>query len=368
MDFWMVLHLVSLLNMAHYSAELSFYTVHLNKNSFTDAQNYCKPGGVLTDIPDQKEMDKILKTIWDKTNRTAASFWVGLKKDKGVCVKQGSPLKGFHWTVDNSTQSEGNMWKSEPSHTCTDVRCGLLSVEYGNSGATNCGFMDATCKQQHPFICKRNMETMCQRPEIPKTQYIIDYPEDPYTCQVVCNSGANYTLTCSHDSVWTIVGKENIDVFQLCLECVSGYRRDASGNCEDINECEESNPCNHGCKNTYGSYICDEPKLPTTHLKSDESSHNDEGKSVQPQPTVLSEDVRMNDTGVQIEESVGDISNIIVPVIIALLIFIVLVVIVAAIVKGCLRRRTVKRARRKAESVALNGSSSMEKVNEKEET
>lgn len=354
--------------MARCSLKLSSYTVHLNKNSFTYAQNYCKPGSFLTDIPDKKEMDKILKTIWDKTNRTAASFWVGLKKDKGVCVKQDLPLKGFYWTVDNSTQSEASIWKSEPSHTCTDVRCGLLSVEYGNSGVTNSGFKDATCKQQHPFICKRKMETACRRPQIHDTKYIIDYPEDPYTCQVVCNSGANYTLTCSHDLVWTIVGKENIDVFQLCLECKIGYRRDASGNCEDVNECEESDLCKHGCKNTDGSYICDEPKLPTTHLKSHEYSHNDEDKSVQPQPTVLSEDVRMNGTGVQIEESVGDISNIIVPVIIALLIFIVLVVIVAAIVKGCLRRRTIKRARRKAEAVALNGSSSMEKVNEKEET
>ncbi|XP_056332901.1 C-type lectin domain family 14 member A [Danio aesculapii] len=367
MDFWMVLHLLSLLNMARCSPVLSSYTVHLNKNSFTNAQSYCKPGSVLTDIPDKKEMDKILKTIWDKTNRTAVSFWVGLKKDKGACVQQGLPLKGFYWTVNNSTESEANMWKSEPSSTCTDVRCGLLSVEYGNSGVTNSGFMDATCKQQHPFICKRNMETVCQRPQIHDTKYIIDYPEDPYTCQVVCNSDANYTLTCSHDLVWTIVGKENIDVSELCLECKSGYRRDAFGNCVNVNECEESEPCKHGCKNTEGSYICD--KLPTTlPKKKDEYSHNEEDKSVQPQPTVLSEDVRMNDRGVQIEESVGDISNIIVPVIIALLIFIVLVVIVAAIVKGCLRRRTIKRARRKAEAVGLNGSSSMEKVNEKEET
>lgn len=85
------------------------------------------------------------------------------------------------------------------------------------------------------------------------------------------------------------------------------------------------------------------------------------------QPTSLPVDARMNETDVHTDKSAEDISNIIVPVIIALLIFIVLLVIVAAIVKGCLRRRSIKLTRRKAEAVALNGSSSMEKVNEKEE-
>ncbi|TRY92190.1 hypothetical protein DNTS_008468 [Danionella cerebrum] len=375
MGFWTPFYLLCLLDMAFGIPESS-HTVHLNKLSFRNAQNFCKPGSYLTSILDKKEMQQIVKAIWAKNNTTVTSFWVGLKKDKGACVKQGLSLKGFYWTADNGTQADFNLWKTEPSDTCTDVRCGLLSVEYVESGVKTSGLIDATCKQEHAFICRRNIKMVCPHPQILDTHDLIQHPQDPHTCQVACKSGARFTLTCSKDLLWTVVGNENADVSQLCLECKNGYRRDASGNCVDVNECEESSPCKHRCQNTDGSYECvcenndeedcNEPKPPTTHLRSDEYSRNDEDESVLAQPTSLPDDVRRNETEVQVEESKGDISNIIVPVIIALLIFIVLVVIVAAIVKGCLRRRTIKRARKKAEAVALNGSSSVEKVNEKE--
>lgn len=353
MEFWTGLYLLSFLNMACCLPE-SYYTVHLNKRSFIDAEKYCLPGSFLTNIPNAKEMEKILKTIWDKNNKTANSFWIGLNKDKGTCVKPDLPLKGFKWTVDNTIQSDVTKWKTEPLQTCTDARCGLLLVEYGESGVTSSGFLDATCRQEHPFICKRNIKVECPRPDISGTHDIIQRSNDPFTCEIVCSSGANFTLTCSKDLVWTVVGNENMNISQLCQECKKGYRRDSSGNCVVVNKCEESKPC-------------DGSKPPTTDLTPLKPNVNT-GKSVLTKPTSLPDDVRMNDTDVHIEESAGDVSNIIVPAIIALLIFIVLLVIVAAIVKGCLRRRSRNLAQRKAEAVALNGSSSMEKVNEKEET
>ncbi len=378
MELWMGLYLVSFFNMARCLLESS-YTVDLNKLSFENAQNYCKPGSFLTNIPNEKEMDKILKTIWDMNNKTTTSFWIGLKKDKGICVEQHLPLKGFYWTVDNSTQSDVKTWKTKASDTCANVRCGLLSVEYSDSGAKSNGFVDATCKQEHPFICKRNVKLACPRPEIVSTHDMIEPSNDPYTRQIVCLSGARFNLTCSKDLVWTLISGKNVDISQLCLECQKGYRRDASGNCVDVNECEESKPCEQGCQNTEGSYKClcsynddgicnGSSKPPTTNLKNNEYSNINRGKSVLTQPTSLPDDVRINETVEHTDKSAGDISNILVPVIIALLIFIVLLVIVAAIMKGCLRRRTIKLAQRKAEAVALNGSSSMEKVNEKEET
>ncbi|XP_073683175.1 C-type lectin domain family 14 member A [Garra rufa] len=370
MELWMGFYLVSFLNIARCVPESS-YTVHLNKLSFEKAQNYCKPGSFLTNIPNEKEMAKILKTIWDENSKTDTSFWIGLKKDKGICVEQHLTLKGFHWTVDNSTQSDFKTWKVEPPVTCAILRCGLLSVEYSHSGAKSNGFMDTTCRNEHAFICKRNIQLECPRPEILSSHDMIEPKNDPYTREIVCRSGARFNLTCSKDLVWTVAGNENVDISQLCLECNKGYRRDASGNCADVDECKESKPCEHECQNTEGSYKClhsyngndinEPPQPPTTTLKN-------RGNSVQTQPTSPPDDVRTNETVLHIDESAGDISNIVVPAIIALLIFIVLLVIVAAIVKGCLRRRSIKLARRKAEAVALNGSSSMEKVNEKEET
>lgn len=350
----------------------SSYTVHLNKLSFIDAQSHCLPGSFLTNIPKNKEMEKILKTIWDKNNKTATSFWIGLKRNKGTCYRKNLPLKGFSWTVDNSFESDVKMWKTEPLDSCTDIRCGLLSVKYGETAATSNGFVDAKCKQENPFICKQNVTATCSKPYILGTHDIVDYSNDKDTCYVHCGFGARFTLKCSKDLVWTVFGNKSMDISQLCLECKKGYRRDASGSCEDVNECEESKPCTHRCVNTEGSYTCacsdndkddcDGSKPPTTDLKSNDYSN------VLTQPTSLPDDVRTNETDVHIEERAGDVSNIIVPVIIALLIFIVLLVIVAAIVKGCIRRRSTKLSRRKAETVALNGSSSMEKVNEKEET
>ncbi|XP_052437377.1 C-type lectin domain family 14 member A [Carassius gibelio] len=367
MELWTGLYLVSFINMARCLLESS-YTVHLNKLSFDKAQNYCKPGGFLTNIPNKKEMDKILKTIWDTNSKTNKSFWIGLKIDKGVCVQSHLPLQGFYWTVDNSTQSDVKIWKAQPTTTCSTLRCGLLSVEYSDSGAKSNGSEDVSCKQEHPFICKRNVKLVCPRPEILGQHDMIEPLNDPYTRQIVCQSGARFNLTCSKDLVWTLVGDKNVDISQLCLECKRGYRRDASGNCVDVDECKESNTCQEQCLNTEGSYKCICSHNDDGICNGSANSNINRGKPVLTQPTSLPDVVRMNETVVHTDESVGDISNIIVPVIIALLIFIVLLVIVAAIVKGCLRRRSNKQARRKAEAVALNGSSSMEKVNEKEET
>lgn len=353
MEFWTGLYILSFLNMACCLPELS-YTVHLKKRIFDDAQKDCLPGSFLTNIPNEEEMAKILKTVWDKNDKTANLFWIGLKKDKGVCVKQNLPLKGFKWMVDNNIQSNVTKWKTNPEGTCTDTLCGLLLVEYGDSGAKSIGFKDDSCKREHPFICKRNITLDCPLPKISGTHDTIQQSNDPYTRQIVCSSGATFTLTCSEDLVWTLVDNKNMNISQLCQECKKGYSKDSSGNCVDVNKCEESK-------------LCDGSKPPTTDLTPVKPNLNRD-KSVLTKPTSLPDDVRTNETDVHIEESAADISNIIVPAIIALLIFIVLLVIVAAIVKGCLRRRSRKLAQRKAEAVALNGSSSMEKVNEKEET
>ncbi|XP_051502024.1 C-type lectin domain family 14 member A [Myxocyprinus asiaticus] len=375
MDFWMGLYLVSLLNMVCCLPEAS-YTIHLDKRSFKDAQNYCTPGSFLTDIPNEKETAKILKAVWEKNNKTATLFWIGLKKYKGNCVKQNLPLKGFYWMVDNSTQSNGITWKTTPTDTCIDERCGLLSVEYDGYSAKSSGAVDAACKQTHPFICKRNVKVACPKPYILGTHDIIENPSEPFAQQIICSSDHKFNLKCSNDLVWTVVGHPNMDVSQLCLQCEKGLKRDSSGNCVDINECELTNPCKYRCVNTEGSYkcacldnddnsdACNESTPPTTDPK---NSNAEEGKSVN-QPIILPDETSTNKTIVLIEESTGVISYIIVPVIIALLIFVVLLVIIAAIIKGCLRRRSIKLARRKAEAVALNGSSYMEKVNEKEET
>lgn len=357
------LYLVSFLSMAFGSPEAS-YSIHLNKLSFEDAQNYCKPGGFLSDLRSEAEIVDIQKAIWEKNNKTATSFWIGLKKIKGQCVDQNKPLKGFRWTATVSDYLQEIKWKDDPMSTCTDERCGLLLVEYSDSGMRNAGLGDSACKQKYPFICKRNFEVTCPPPSILGTHDITTPLNDPHTRHITCGSGARFTLKCSHNLSWNVEGDENSDVSQLCLECRIGYRRDDSGNCADVNECEPFNPCKHTCVNTDGSYKCvcrncGESTTPTMDLK-----NNDVHPTGSNDDVIQPHGVSRNETAVEIEEQDGDISNIVVPVIIALLIFVVLLVIVAAIVKGCMRRRSVKLAQKKSEAMALNGSNSMEKGNE----
>ncbi|XP_061153333.1 hemicentin-1 isoform X4 [Syngnathus typhle] len=75
---------------------------------------------------------------------------------------------------------------------------------------------------------------------------------DGKTCQDVdeCLLGA----TMCHD------GQEcdnTIGSYRCVMRCGRGFRRTTAGHgCTDINECQESNPCNQLCLNTIGSYRC----------------------------------------------------------------------------------------------------------------
>ncbi|KAI7804983.1 C-type lectin domain family 14 member A [Triplophysa rosa] len=369
MELWTGLYLVSVLNVAFGSPGAS-YSIHLNELSFKDALNHCKPGGFLTNLTSEAEIAEIQKAIWEKNNKTASSFWIGLKKKKGQCVDQNKPLKGFRWTADDGEYSHDIKWKKDPMMTCTDELCGLLWVEYSDSETKSSGLGNAACKQKHAFICKRNFEVTCPSPSILGTHDIVIPPNDPYTRHITCGSGAKFTLKCTNNLLWNIEGDENSDVSQLCLQCKSGYRRDASGNCADVNECEPSNPCKRTCLNTDGSFkctcldnedsdVCSESTTPTTDLE-----NNDVHPTYSDVNVVPPDGVSRNETAVEIEEQDGVISNIVVPVIIALLIFVVLLVLAAAVLKGCLRRRSMKLAQKKAEAVALNGSNSTENGNE----
>ncbi|XP_055356078.1 fibulin-1-like [Paramacrobiotus metropolitanus] len=48
---------------------------------------------------------------------------------------------------------------------------------------------------------------------------------------------------------------ENFPGSFRCI-CKDGFRQTADNNCQDIDECEEHNPCQQGCINTWGGYNC----------------------------------------------------------------------------------------------------------------
>ncbi|KAG9268646.1 C-type lectin domain family 14 member A [Astyanax mexicanus] len=392
MDYWTGLCFLNILNVVFTTPDM-FYTVHMDKKAFDDAQGSCTlDKGFLTNMENQGEIAKILQAIENKGEITMTSFWIGLRKERRDCVQPNLPLMGFSWIIGNSTEFDASKWKSEPEGTCTSALCALLSVTYKGTTIESWQFVSSGCKHAYPFVCKREGQREqwpCPYPTMHGKADIMQKHHDPYTLQVTCNSGPSFTLTCSQSTrEWRLQNQPDTDISGLCMECNQGYRKDKQGFCVDVDECKEPHVCKHKCMNTLGSYKC---KCSDTHGMDgkdsdncskagnvDHSHESTHGFQDNPTPSTMddgrhSPSVRPESTtedSVHLEGNTGDLSNIIIPVIIALLIFVVLVVITVAIVKCCLIRRSKKRAKKRAEvskeSMALNGSDSMEKVSDRE--
>lgn len=367
-------------NILHIVCSLSefYYSVNLDKLSFQEAQMSCRyDNSFLTNIPNHEEASKILKAIEDKGNQNSSLFWIGLMKYKRDCVQDNFPLKGFHWTADNSTEFDLNKWKEKPALTCTSALCGLLSVEYSGSAVVRWGLAAKICSQKFPFICKHEDLTdkkVCPKPQITGSHDLVQSKNDPYNLRIICNSGNTFSLTCSRStSKWSLADETEKDIAELCLDCSKGYKKNKEGTCVDVNECEP-NPCiPNPCVKTKGSYICmcvDD--MGNFYNVTSEKCRNlgtnvdalDKQQDKPTTPTVVMKKPVPSEA--DIEGSAGDMSNIIIPLIIALLILVVLIVIIAGIVKCCLMRWKQKKAMKRAavlkETVALNGSESMGKV------
>lgn len=373
-----------------------FYSVDLEAHSFEEAQKLCSSDGSLANMPNQEETLKILKVIEDKRERNSTLFWIGLKKEKTHCVQEDLPLRGFHWTIDNSINFVLNKWKEEPSGTCTNALCGLLSVEYEDSSLfiVSWGLASKPCSKKLPFICRHkglsNNNVCAFPPVISGAHDITQKNNDPYTLWVSCTGSDKLTLTCSKTTgEWKLVGGTGEDIQGLCLKCENGYEKDKNGKCVDVDECKQTNICKFMCLNTAGSYSCmcaddrhnfhpEDSEICKKMLTPPFMSTTDATNNVQDKPTSSSMDKKLpsssqpaestTESGVHIEESTRDMANVVIPLIIALLILVVLVVIIVAIVKYCLMRRSRKQAKKMAvslkETVALKVSDSMEKVNE----
>lgn len=183
----------------------------------------------------------------------------------------------------------------------------------------------------------------CHNPVIPGARSLSLDPEDSSQVRVECWSSIKLDLSCSgQPATWHMLDGSPANFSDLCQPCAAGFQKNASGHCEDVDECRPGNPCKHACLNTQGSFRC---------VCSDGSRLDDGTSPCDDEVTV---------------ENADALSGILMPVLIAVAALVVLVVVVAVTVKCCLMRRSKKHAIKKAEK--MGGLDSLETDNEKATT
>lgn len=177
----------------------------------------------------------------------------------------------------------------------------------------------------------------CQPPIITNARYITLDPDNSSRIQVECWSKGprvQLELHCAgRPAVWRLLDDSPANFTAICQPCESGFQKDATGNCVDVDECSAGDaPCRHTCLNTEGSFRC---------VCSDEN-----GKEQDEDSSVCDDTPANSDNGLQSSE-------ILIPALGAVAALLVLVLVVAVTVRCCLMRRSKKRAIKKAEKMAM---------------
>ncbi|XP_063738741.1 C-type lectin domain family 14 member A [Eleginops maclovinus] len=96
----------------------------------------------------------------------------------------------------------------------------------------------------------------CPRPLDPGTRSLS--VKNSTSVLVECWSGLQLDLVCSgRPPAWRLTDGSMANLSAACQPCESGFIRNGSGNCEDIDECNGgAGPCRTSCLNKVGSYRC----------------------------------------------------------------------------------------------------------------
>lgn len=168
----------------------------------------------------------------------------------------------------------------------------------------------------------------CHNPVIPGARSLSLDPEDNSKIRVECWSSIQLDLSClGQPAIWRTLDNLPANFSSLCQPCSTGFLKNASGHCEDVDECRIGKPCRHTCVNTEGSFQC----------VCEDENHPNDGTSPCDDTLVV--------------ENANALSSVLIPVLIAVAVLVVLVVVIVVLVKCCLLRRSKKHAMKKAEKM-----------------
>ncbi|XP_078349353.1 uncharacterized protein LOC144634311 isoform X2 [Oculina patagonica] len=202
--------------------------------------------------------------------------------NNGGCEESCSNIPGsFRCSCESGFQLASDGKSCEDIDECSTGQSSCQQVCVNTPGMYNCSCLDGFQLQQDQTSCVDINE--CQL--------------NQHDCQQVCNNSAGgYNCSCFHGYERSPDGKnctdvdeclqDNGDCSQVCINtpgsyncsCKDGYRKAFDENdcnvssvcgdseschdncsertCEDINECENADVCDHVCTNTEGNYHC----------------------------------------------------------------------------------------------------------------
>ncbi|XP_057714567.1 C-type lectin domain family 14 member A [Corythoichthys intestinalis] len=97
----------------------------------------------------------------------------------------------------------------------------------------------------------------CPRPAVAGARFLTLDPDNSGKIRVDCWSKVRLELHCRHPAGgWRLPGGAPANLSSVCTPCPSGYRKNVSGDCEDVDECSGPHGCRDTCVNTAGSFKC----------------------------------------------------------------------------------------------------------------
>ncbi|KAG7233328.1 hypothetical protein INR49_007219 [Caranx melampygus] len=160
----------------------------------------------------------------------------------------------------------------------------------------------------------------CPFPSVLNSRAFTPDPNNRSRIQVECWwSAIQVELYCwGSPVVWRLLDHSPANLTSICQRCDSGFQKDTSGNCVDVDECSDGSArCRHTCVNTEGSFKC---------VCSDQDGEDSSAC-----------------TGAMTTAESSLPWHIVIPVLVVVAVLVVVLVVIALTVKCCLKRRSKKR-------------------------
>ncbi|XP_066542359.1 complement component C1q receptor [Hoplias malabaricus] len=187
-------------------------------------------------------------------------MWIGLKLQRGQCVRGGEHLRGFQWVTTENT-GEFASWGHEPQVTCIEDRC--VSVRASGTESSRTEWSDGSCKERWFYACRFQFKGMCPPLKLAgpgEVKYTLPFSTAllntdslarvlPHgtLAEISCTStGHSYTAFCT----------EKAEVFTWNLQgplCALDKRKCAhqNGGCSHVCSEDESGAVQCACKDGY---------------------------------------------------------------------------------------------------------------------